>query len=220
MTSNTENTEEIESSENTQLQNNAPDVKNTSNSEFDTLKDMLANITHGDKKYDKNTILKMRAEYLAQIEEKSEADGKYIHFIEFIMANEKYAFETDYVSEVYQLKNLRKIPCTPDHILGVINFQGRIVPVIDLKVILNLTSEGNNTQPYVIMLRNDQMEFGILADSLIGNNSVSVSEMQTSLSTLSEAQASYMTGITHENTVILNGLKILTSTNLIVNDKF
>jgi purine-binding chemotaxis protein CheW len=185
---------------------------------FDTIKEMVNNITHGDKKYDKTTLLKMRADELSQDLENEESDADYIHIIEFILMQDKYGIEADYVKEVYPLKNLKKIPCTPPHIVGVVNFHGQILPVVDLKVVMELPPSELDRRSTVIILSSELMEFGILADALIGNNHVPTSSLQTSLSNMSDIQEEYFKAITTEKTLILNGAKILNDTKLIVKD--
>ena len=194
-------------------------TKNSENTEFDSIKEMVNNITHGDRKYDKKTLLKMRAGELAKDLRGTEVDEEAIHVVEFMLSDEKYAIEADYIIEVYPLKNLKKIACTPPHITGVINFHGQILPVVNLKVVMDLPSREIGNRAVVLILMSEQMEFGILADFLIGNNHIPISKIQTSLSTLSEVQEEYFRGITTDDTVILNGLKILSDSNLIVNDK-
>jgi len=163
----------------------------------------------------------MRADELAVELDKESGAEDLIHVIEFIMAKEKYGIEADYVMEVCSSRNLKKIPCTPPHIAGVINFHGQILPVVDLNAVLGLPIDEFDSQPIVIVLHSEhQMKFAILADILIGDNSILASSMQTSLSTLSDVQEDYFKGITDDNTVILNGFKIMTDPKLIVNDKF
>ena len=194
-------------------------TESSGNIEFESIKEMVNNITHGDKKYDKKTLLKMRAGQLAKDLRGTEIDEEVIHVVQFMLSDEKYAIEADYITEVYPLKNLKKITCTPPHITGVINFHGQILPVVNLKVVMDLPSTEIGNRAVVLILMSEEMEFGVLADYLIGNNHIPISKIQTSISTLSDVQEEYFKGITTDDTVILNGLKILSDSNLIVNDK-
>src|SRR5512137_329391 len=53
-------------------------------------------------------------------------------FILFRLGNERYALEAGRVIEVIPRVPLRPQPGTPDFVAGLLNFRGRVVPVLDL----------------------------------------------------------------------------------------
>lgn len=62
------------------------------------------------------------------------------------------------------------------------------------------------------------MEFGILADAIIGARNIVVSELQTSLPTLTSIREEYLKGITKERTVILDAQKLLSDKSIVVHE--
>jgi len=78
-------------------------------------------------------ILRDRAQVLARPPEQAAAADTLFELLEFRLAQERYAVETRYVREVYPLKDLTPLPCTPPFVLGVVNVRGHILPVLDLK---------------------------------------------------------------------------------------
>ena len=60
------------------------------------------------------------------------------------------------------------------------------------------------------------MEFGILADSMVGIRSVSIEAIEISLP---PAVYEYLRGVTKEGVVILDAQKILSDTKLIVHEE-
>jgi purine-binding chemotaxis protein CheW len=195
------------------------DTENNPTHDYGMLSHNIENPEHGDKKYSKKAILKMRADELGKKLEDEADSNDMINIVEFVMGGEKYGIEVKYISEVYHLNNFKKLPCTPEFIAGIINFHGRVLSVVDLKVILRLFSRGITNSSRAIILQSDQMEFGVLADSIIGINSISTTSIQSALLTLSDTQNEYFKGVTIDNIVILNGFKILSDSKLIVNDK-
>jgi len=139
-----------------------------------------------------------------------------LEVLEFMLAHEKYALELPYIREVYPLKELTPVPCTPDFVLGIINFRGQILSIIDLKKFFSLPVRDINEQNSVIVIYSDDMEFGILADAVIGTRSVQISDIQSSLPTLTGTVSEYLKGVTRDRVIILNGEKILSDKNLIV----
>jgi chemotaxis-related protein WspB len=53
-------------------------------------------------------------------------------FILFRLGKERYALEAPHVIEVIPRLPLRSQPGTPDYVAGLLNFRGKVVPVLDL----------------------------------------------------------------------------------------
>ena len=112
--------------------------------------------------------LKARAQRLAQEANPAQERQDTLDVIEFVLADESYAVESVHVREVYPLKELTPLPGTPAHVLGIINLRGQILSVIDIKRFFDLPPKGLGNLDKVIVLRSNAMEFGILADRIIG----------------------------------------------------
>lgn len=59
-------------------------------------------------------------------------------FLTFKMDQEFFAVNVVKVLEVLEKQQITKIPQSPDYILGIINFRGNILPVINTRVKFNL----------------------------------------------------------------------------------
>jgi purine-binding chemotaxis protein CheW len=168
---------------------------------------------------EKRSILKTRAQTLA-LEKKDETVQKeFIEIIGFSLAPETYGIETAFVREVYPLKNYSILPGVPAFVLGIINVRGQIVSVIDLKKFFNLPEKGLGQLNKVIIIRNERMEFGILADVIHGTHSISPESIQTSLPIISGIGSEYLKGVTGEHLIILDAKKILEDEKMIVNQE-
>lgn len=167
----------------------------------------------------KQAILKERATTLAREPEDQTAATESLEIVEFLLASEKYGIESSYVHEVYPLKELTALPCTPAFVLGIVNLRGRIFSVVDIKKFFGLPERGLTDLNKVIVLRSESMEFGILADVILGVRSILLGEMQPSLPTLTGIRAEYLRGVTKEQVVVLDGEKILSDRKIIVFDE-
>lgn len=163
-------------------------------------------------------ILKERAKALAQEPERKEAEA-YLEVVEFLLAHEKYAIESEYVSEVYSLKELTPLPCTPPFVLGIINVRGEILSVIDMKKFFDLPEKGLTDLNKVVIVHADEMELGILVDAIIGVRSIPLNEIQPSLPTLTGIRAEYLRGVTNERLVVLDVAKIMSNKNIVVHEE-
>ena len=167
----------------------------------------------------KEEVLKARAKKLAQEPDAPEEDDQRMEVVEFLLTREKYAIESAYIREVYPLKELTPLPCTPAFALGIINVRGELLSVVDLKRFLDVPEKGLTNQSKVIIIQNDEMEFGILADVILGMRSIPPDEIQPSLPTLTGIRAEYLKGVTSERLVILDAAKILADKGIIVHEE-
>src|SRR3989442_14826875 len=168
---------------------------------------------------EKRMTLKARAKALAR-ELNTEGDGQAcLEVVEFVVAYEKYALESSYVREVYPLKELTRLPGPPVFVLGVINVRGQIVSVVDPKQFFGLPQKGLTDLNKVILISDGKMEFGLLADAVLGLRHIPLAELQPSLPTLTGLLAELLKGVTSERLVVLNAARLLSDPGLVVHQK-
>lgn len=168
---------------------------------------------------DEKSILKERATVLA-VERKDETTQKdSIDIIEFKLASETYGIESAFIREVYPLKDFTALPGVPPFVLGIINVRGQIISVIDLKKFFNLPEKGLGELNKVIIIRNERMEFGILADIILSNSSLPLDEIQLAPDSTINVNAGYVRGVTPDNIIILDAKKILDDEKIIINQE-
>jgi len=168
---------------------------------------------------DKRKILRERAKALARKADEKTPPHEHIEVVEFLLSYERYAIESSYVREVYPLKDLTPLPCTPAFVLGVVNVRGQIVSVIDLKKFFDLPEKGLTDLNKVIVVQREGMTFGILADVILGVRRIALQDIQLSLPTLTGIRAEYLRGVTKERLVVLDVGKILLDKNIVVQEE-
>ncbi len=167
---------------------------------------------------ERKRILRARADLLARQPGEKQA-GDTLEVVEFMLADERYGLESDCVREVYPLKDYTPLPCTPPFVLGLLNVRGRIISVIDIGKFFDMPGKGISDLNKVIIIHDHTMEFGILADSIIGVRDIAVGDIQPPLPTLTGIREEYLRGVTGERTVILNARKLLADKNIIVHEE-
>ncbi|OAJ72116.1 chemotaxis protein [Methylobacillus sp. MM3] len=165
-----------------------------------------------------NAILLERARLLAQPTEEAAA-APAIEVVALVLAYETYAIETAYVREVYPLKDLTPLPCTPDFVAGIVNVRGQVMSVIDLKQLFELPAKGLTDLNKIVILSDGTMEFGILADSILGVRNIPLHEIESGLPTLSGVRQDYLKGITAEGVVVLDAAQLLHNENIVVHEE-
>lgn len=164
-------------------------------------------------------VLRQRAARLARREDSNGQPGTVLELVEFHLAQERYAVEAVHVREVYPLRQLTPVPCTPAFVLGIINIRGRIISVVDLKTFFDLPGRSLGDLNKAIILRSAEMEMGILADRVAGTLRLAPEQLQPALPTLTGIREDYLKGIGPGQLVVLDAARILADKKLVVQEK-
>jgi purine-binding chemotaxis protein CheW len=167
---------------------------------------------------ERRSILRKRAQTLAQ-EAEQVAAGESLEIIEFRLASETYGLESRFIREVYPLRDVTPLPGMPPFVLGIVNVRGQILSVVDLKEFFNLPDKGLGQLNKLIILHDEQMEFGILADAILDVRSIALDTLQTAPATVSGIGEEYLRGVTGERMILLDAEEILRDENIVVHQE-
>ncbi|HEY3346312.1 MAG TPA: chemotaxis protein CheW [Nitrospirota bacterium] len=91
-------------------------------------------------------------------------------YLTFHLADEEFALDIAKVREVLDYTTVTKVPNMPNYLRGVINLRGNVVPVIDLRMKLGMTSTINTINTCIVIVEVKMGEavlhLGALADSV------------------------------------------------------
>lgn len=90
---------------------------------------------------ERRRILRERAARLARTQEEEDAGAEETDVVLFTLGQTPFAIECRHVLETYSSREITPLATAPQHIRGIINFRGQIVPVIELDGILALDHE-------------------------------------------------------------------------------
>ncbi|MFZ4571337.1 MAG: chemotaxis protein CheW [Bacteroidales bacterium] len=164
-------------------------------------------------------LLQERSRNLAREPEASDAGREMMDVVAFSLAGESYAIDSSFVREIYPLKAYTPLPGTPDFVLGIMNIRGQILSVVNLKTFFQLPETGLGELNKVLRLSNENMEFGILADEVIGTQQIAKDTIQPAIPTIIGRGAEYLLGVSRESILVLNVLKILEDKSLVIDTK-
>jgi purine-binding chemotaxis protein CheW len=182
---------------------------------LDAAREAVAGVPSAERR---QQILHERARALAVDPQPALAAGARIEVLEFTIAGERHAIETAWVHEVHTLKALTPLPCTPAYLAGITTAHGRVLAVIDLKPLFGLPA-GLDDQHKLIVLRDREMEFGLLADQVLGVEGLALADIQPAPPTVAGAQAEFLRGVTPDRRVVLDARKLLNHPSLVIDEK-
>ena len=168
---------------------------------------------------EKRAMLRARAKSLSREPERKGEAEEYIEVLAFLLAHETYAIETQFIREVYPLTDLTPLPCTPDYIFGIINIRGQILTILDMKKFFDLPEKGLTNLNRVIVVEEQGLALGILADEIIGIRNIPKSGLNPPLPTMTGIHAGYIKGVTGEGIILLDMERFLNDSQLIVHEE-
>lgn len=125
-----------------------------------------------------------------------------MQFIIFRLGSEYFATETEKIQNISDMMQITKVPTAPEHIKGLINLRGSIKPLVDISMLLNIKTEGN--QENIIILKLDEEEIGIAVDEV-----VEVVEIDdTTLQTVANDDKEHIRGVIEFNDYLLTVIDI------------
>ncbi|MDP3977111.1 MAG: chemotaxis protein CheW [Pseudomonas sp.] len=141
--------------------------------------------------------------------EQAEAAQDQLEVLTFSLSNELYAIGSEHVAQVLPLHQYTPLPGTPAYVLGIVNVRGRIVSVLDLRVLFELPIGGLAERSFLLVLHSAQMEFGLLIDRVLGVAPIRREALQSGPANLSGMRANYLLGVTSEQCTVLDGTRLL-----------
>lgn len=81
------------------------------------------------------------------------------------LGGEVYAVDLRHVREVFEVDVITPVPGMPPALVGVTNVRGSVIPVMDLRRMLNLPTAGPATQ-YAVIIKHGSHQLGVLVEQV------------------------------------------------------
>lgn len=152
---------------------------------------------------DRRRVLQERARALAR-GNRAPAATPSLAVVEFELARERYAIESQHVREVLPLRELTPVPGAPAFIRGIIHLRGRMHAVLDLRMAFELPVRGLTDLNKVLIVHGAGIEVGILADAIAGMRLIPLEAIQPDLPTLTGIRREFLRGVTADGLIVLD----------------
>jgi purine-binding chemotaxis protein CheW len=168
---------------------------------------------------DQARILQERARVLARPVHERPGDQWETEMVLFGLARETYAIESSHIREVFPLRDLTPIPCTPPFVLGIINVRGEMCPAVDLKRLLGLPESGLTNATRAVILHDEGKELAVVVDVVFGVSTVATRHLAPPPPVLSGLGLQFLRGVTADQVAVLDAASILSHPDMIVNEQ-
>ena len=93
----------------------------------------------------------MATQALVKIDDSAKKD-ELIQLVSFMLADEEYGVEVLKVREIIRMPTITKMPNVPQHVEGIINLRGKVIPIISMRRRFGLVENQNSSQTRIIIM--------------------------------------------------------------------
>ena len=105
-------------------------------------------------------------------------EGERVQYIVIKLGHEQYGIDIKYVDNIVRMQSITRVPHVAEYIKGVINLRGEVIPVLNLRLKMNLEEVENTKASRIIILKLEQYGLlGFIVDEV--TEVVTLSEAQT-----------------------------------------
>lgn len=145
----------------------------------------------------------------------NELAGKYLTFT---LGNEDYGIGILKIREIIGVMEITAVPQTPEHIKGVINLRGRVIPIMDLRLKFGLEPEEYNERTCIIVVevqgKSGPVQVGMVVDSVSEVLAIAGEQIESSPSLGISADTENILGMGKVN----NEVKILLDVDKVIGE--
>ena len=143
-------------------------------------------------------------------------EEKSLQVVSFSIGAEKFIIESQYVQEINKLHDYTPVPDTPNFIVGVTNIRGTVLALVDIAKFFTMPSRGITDLTRVIVLGQQQFEFGLLAATAHDALAIEPSDILEVPDGISASTKKYLKGVTAIASLFLDGQLLLSDERLIL----
>ena len=118
-------------------------------------------------------------------------------WVAFSLAGEVFALPVAPVREVVRVDTITRVPHAPKPIRGVTNRRGRVIPVIDLRLRIELPSAELGRASRVIVVSSRGRLLGLLVDAVHQVIHINLEQVQPPPDDVMTVQSDYLSGVYH-----------------------
>lgn len=99
---------------------------------------------------------------------KIEMANETTQFIVVRLGEEQYGIDIKYVDNIVRMQHITRVPKVQEHLKGVINLRGEVIPVMSMRVKMELSEDEYSKATRIIILKMEQQgSVGVIVDEVI-----------------------------------------------------
>lgn len=122
-------------------------------------------------------------------------DGKSSQVVSFCLGDEEYGVDIMTVQEIILFGCITQVPEVPEHVLGVINLRGNVIPILNLRRRFGMPDLPPEDATRIVVMNLNGRTVGVVVDGVNEVLRLSEEEISPTPPSLSGAGKDYITGL-------------------------
>lgn len=123
------------------------------------------------------------------------ADENLMKFVTFFLDKEEYGLPISQVQEINRVVEITRVPNCPEHVIGVINLRGKIVPVIELKSRLKIGATDVTKDSRIVVVEHGPKILGLMVDSVAQVLNIASEQIEDAPEEVVKVDENYIKGV-------------------------
>ena len=136
-----------------------------------------------------------------------------LQIVSFWVDDKEYAVEISKIIEIIYYKAATPLPQSPEFIEGVVDLRGTVIPVLDLKKRLRLSSKLTGSPNHILIVRFGDKMVGIVVDEVKEVLQIEEGQIQSPQKLIKGGGSKYLRGVckVHDQLILILSLDRLLS---------
>lgn len=125
-------------------------------------------------------------------------------YIVIKLGSEQYGIDIRYIDNIVRMQHITRVPKVADYLKGVINLRGEVIPVMSLRIKMDLSADEITKATRIIILKLEQHgTIGVIVDEVKEVVTLSTEEIEKVAYEAKEERNSFLSGVgKHDNELI------------------
>ena len=146
---------------------------------------------------------------VAEINEINENINETIQYIVIKLGNEQYGIDIKYIDNIVRMQHITRVPKVANYLKGVINLRGEVIPVMSIRLKMDLPADEITKSTRIIILKLEQHgTIGIIVDEVKEVVTLSVAEIEKVAYDAQEGKVNFINGIGKHNDELISLLDL------------
>jgi len=116
-------------------------------------------------------------------------------YVIFNLNSEEFGIDIMNVKEIIPYQESVNVPNTPEFVEGIINYRGKVIPIINLKKRLNLSGSEITKDTRIIVITFDDKDVGFVVDEASQTMIIEDEQIDPTPDIISEVDRRFITGV-------------------------
>lgn len=87
-------------------------------------------------------------------------------YLTFTVDRETYGIAIQFVTEIIGIQRITEVPDLPQHVRGIINLRGKVIPVMDMRLRFRREEKAYTERTCIVVIQVENIAIGLIVDAV------------------------------------------------------